>query len=62
MAVDRQFGKIVFVCDTCDTRFEGASGETFEAVWEQAKIEGWRTRKIAGEWLHGCPQAGCEVT
>ena len=56
--IDRQFGKVVISCDSCDETFEGEKGEPFDAIWAAAKEEGWRTRKIANEWLHGCPKCG----
>lgn len=56
--IDRQFNRVVIECDSCDELFAGDTGETFEAVWHAAKEEGWRCRKIANEWLHGCPRCG----
>lgn len=56
--IDRQFNRIVIECDSCDELFSGDVGEEFEIVWAEAKREGWRTRKIANEWLHGCPRCG----
>lgn len=55
--IDRQHGKIVIECDSCSETFDGDSDE-WETVWPAAKREGWRTRKIANEWLHGCPKCG----
>lgn len=60
--IDRQHNRIVICCDTCSDTFEGERGEEFETVWSAAKRDGWRTRKIAGEWLHGCPKEGCKPT
>lgn len=56
--IDRQSGQIIFVCDSCDETFKGAKGDNFDAVWGKAKGEGWLARKVANEWLHGCPQCG----
>ena len=56
--IDRQHGKIVIECDSCNETFEGEQGEEFDVVWNAAKRDGWRTRKIADEWLHGCPKCG----
>lgn len=56
--IDRQGGKVLIECDSCDEVFEGEDREEFTAVWARAKREGWRTRKIAEEWLHGCPECG----
>lgn len=56
--IDRHGTQIIIVCDSCDGEHEGEPGEEFPEVWASAKEMGWRTRKIAGEWLHGCPDCG----
>ena len=56
--IDRQFERITICCDSCDEQFEGDKDEEFAIVWEAAKREGWRTRKIADTWLHGCQHCG----
>lgn len=56
--IDRQNGKILIECDSCDEVFEGEPGEEFAAVWASAKRDGWRLRKVADEWLHGCEKCG----
>ncbi len=56
--IDRQHGKILIECDSCDEVFEGDRGSEWDAVWSAAKDEGWTSRKIANEWLHGCPKCG----
>lgn len=55
--IDRQYGKIIVACDTCDEQF-AESGDDFKKVWAAAKAAGWRTRKIGDEWVHGCPDCG----
>jgi Zn finger protein HypA/HybF involved in hydrogenase expression len=55
--IDRQHGKIQIECDSCDEVYRGESTE-FAEVWRAAKLDGWQTRKIAEEWLHGCPKCG----
>lgn len=55
--IDRQHGKIQVECDSCDEVFAGDSDD-WQEVWPAAKREGWTTRKIADEWLHGCPTCG----
>jgi len=54
--IDRQGRKILIECDCCEEVHEGADGEEFAAVWSDAKRDGWRTKKVADEWLHGCPK------
>lgn len=56
--IDRQRGRILIECDSCAEVFEGEEGEEFNGVWSDAKRQGWRTRKIAEQWLHGCPKCG----
>ncbi len=56
--IDRQGGVIVFCCDVCGEERRGDSNE-FSEEWEAAKKAGWRTRKIANEWLHSCE--GCKL-
>jgi len=56
--IDHQHGKILIECDSCDEVFTGEKGEEWPEVWAKAKRDGWRTGKIAEEWLHGCPIHG----
>jgi rubredoxin len=56
--IDRQGGRILIECDSCDQVFEGEHGAEFQAVWTAAKDDGWKSRKIGDEWLHGCPKCG----
>lgn len=56
--IDRQGNRILIECDSCPEIHEGSEGDEFTEVWSEAKREGWRTRQIAGEWLHGCPKCG----
>ena len=56
--IDHQHGKILIECDSCEEVFEGEPDQEFPAVWIYAKREGWHARKIAEEWIHGCPKCG----
>lgn len=55
--IDRSHGKISFECDSCPEIFD-ADTDDFSDAWERAKADGWRSRKIATEWLHGCARCG----
>lgn len=55
--IDRQYGKIVFECDSYPEIFD-AETDDFSNAWERAKCEGWRSRKLGSEWLHGCGKCG----
>jgi len=60
--IDRQKGKIVFECDTCDavlvtneSEFEDARGKFKEEGW-RAYIEEEATETKPAKWAHSC---GC---
>lgn len=55
--IDRQSGKILFECDSCDEVFDTETADFADAL-AMIKREEWSVRKIAGEWLHGCPRCG----
>lgn len=55
--IDRQHGRILIECDSCEEVFEGASDD-WQEVWPAARREGWKTNLLAKEWLHGCPKCG----
>jgi hypothetical protein len=57
--IDRQGNRILIECDSCDEVFEGDEDDEFAQVWNQAKRDGWRTKKIGSDWVHGCPK--CKV-
>lgn len=52
--IDREGGKLKFVCDECDDDFESEEGETFYEAWNAAKDAGWQARKIGDDWVHIC--------
>ena len=56
--IDQQHGKTIIECDSCDAVFEGEKGEEVAVVWVAAKRDGWRARRDADEWLHGCAKCG----
>jgi len=56
--IDHQHGRIVLECDSCTEVVESERGEQWEDFWRRMKSDGWRSAKIADEWLHGCPKHG----
>jgi hypothetical protein len=56
--IDRQGRRIVVECDSCEQTFESEEGMEFPSFWAAAKEEGWRSRHIGADWLHGCPRCG----
>lgn len=56
--IDRQNGGIIYIeCDSCDEVLDTETKE-FEEARSVMRREGWKVRKIADEWLHGCPNCG----
>ena len=56
--IDRQHNRIMLECDSCPEIFEGKDGEEWGELWSRAKSEGWKTRKIGHDWVHGCQNCG----
>jgi len=56
--MDRQNGGIIFIeCDSCDEILDTETKDFDEARNVMRRV-GWKVRKIADEWLHGCPNCG----
>lgn len=55
--IDRQHGYVIVVCDECADELNILT-DSFVELMEYAKSIGWTSRKIANEWLHGCPKCG----
>lgn len=53
--IDRQGNRIFIECDSCEEVLAGEEHQQFKDLWSAAKRDGWKTRQIAGEWLHSCP-------
>jgi len=47
MSIDKQSGKIAFLCDVCGTRFEAEdpANNRPESLWIAAKELGWHARQ-----------------
>jgi hypothetical protein len=56
--IDRQGRRILIECDSCDEVWTGDEGAPFSHVWEAARHEGWRARKVGDQWVHGCRRCG----
>lgn len=56
--IDRQNGGILMIeCDSCNEVLDTETKDFSEARALMQR-EGWKVRKIADEWLHGCPRCG----
>ena len=57
MTIEKDPDKQYFSCDTpgCTAEYE-FDKDDFKRAWNMAKLQGWETKKIAGEWLHACPR------
>lgn len=34
---------------------ETLEGSSFDSVWNEARVDGWESRKIMDEWFNYCP-------
>lgn len=57
--IDHQGKRVLIECEGCGDVFSGEPHEEWSTVWPAAQREGWKSNKIAGEWLHACPK--CKV-
>ena len=55
--IDREGKLIVVHCDSCPEVLKTETADFAEARAIMQR-EGWKVRKIADEWLHGCPDCG----
>jgi len=56
--IDRQNGGIIYVeCDSCPEVLDTETKD-FNEARDVMRREEWKVRKIANEWLHGCPKCG----
>ena len=58
MTVDRQKGKIVFVCDGCGDGLDTDTAD-FQDAKAHLKTEDWGHAQDEGVWKHFCP--GCKA-
>jgi hypothetical protein len=56
--IDRQGGRICIECDSCDEVFEGEPRAEWAETWAAAKADGWKSKQIGGDWVHGCKRCG----
>jgi hypothetical protein len=54
MTLERQHGKIVFVCDRCSDELDTETDD-FDEARQTLVHDGWVTRKEGSEWHHYCP-------
>lgn len=58
--IDRQGGSVVFECDCCPETFDSETDD-FSDAWCKARAEGWKSLKVADQWLHSCGSAKCKL-
>lgn len=52
MAIEREYGKYIPVCDNCLSTLEEC--DTFQDALDACKEAGWRNIKINGAWQNRC--------
>ena len=53
MSIQYEYGKPTPTCDCCGTQLP-PEDEFMDAVAAK-KAEGWKSKKVAGEWMDFCP-------
>lgn len=53
--IDKQHGKFVVECDSCDETLETDYDDFSEAV-RHMRREGWGTERVGAMWIHACPK------
>ena len=65
MSIDKQGGKVAFVCDLCSARFEADATDQqpagAHASWIAAEKLGWHARQQrGGKWHTACPKCATD--
>ena len=58
MSIDKSCGTFNLTCDNCGEELEGDFEDFYEAV-EAKKENGWKSRKVDGNWEDWCDKC-CE--
>lgn len=53
MSVERQYGDIIFTCNTCDDTLETGTSN-FDAALSALRQAGWYASKKGDTWIHVC--------
>lgn len=54
MAIEKEYGKFIPVCDGCLATLNGC--DTFQDAVDECKENGWRNVKVNGTWQNRCPK------
>lgn len=55
MAIERQYGKVIFICDECSDEFDTDTKNFDEALQILKDEDEWLITKEGEEWIHICP-------
>jgi hypothetical protein len=61
MTIERDGQEQIVECDRVGCRETFLITGDFQSGWKEAAREGWRTRRIGEDWIHGCPKHAREV-
>lgn len=54
MAIERDYGKFIPVCDGCLTTLD--EYDTFQDAVDGCKEHGWKNVQVDGQWRNECPK------
>lgn len=52
MTSGRTHRQAYIACDTCPETVEGSD---FNDLWNSARADGWKAKRVEGTWEHVCP-------
>lgn len=54
MAIEKEYGKFIPVCDGCLETLEEC--DTFQDAVEECRNNNWRNVRVNGQWQNRCPK------
>ena len=54
--IEKEYGEYILICDVCGDATAGEGWQTFQEAVQHKRDNGWRWRKIDGEWEDICPE------
>lgn len=60
MAIEKEYGKFVPVCDGCLATLDEC--DTFQDAVDECKNNGWQNVNINGSWQNRCPKCRAQCT
>ena len=53
--IEKLYGDYYVCCDACGRELDGVVND-FDETLDRIRAAGWKTSKLAGEWVNYCPE------